>query len=231
HQPNAYEAVGDQVATSPTKKKKTTRNHQKRSIQTNDAPRQTMWTTEEEVALAKGWRAISENSQHGNARKKDGIWCEVLAYIESKTKQEGRRTYDMVVGKWKSVCLAVVRFCGHFQTSTNGLREVARGTSHLVLVRSTESLGTLVLIFTVADEDEVQEIRRPGDRDKPRAAAKNKGSKASGSSTMNDNALARLTVNEMTADEVEQRDAFMELKRGEVECREREIAATEYRVQ
>nr|GEV37828.1 hypothetical protein [Tanacetum cinerariifolium] len=111
-----------------------------------------MWTTEEKVALAKVWRAISENSQHGNARKKDGFWCEVLAYIESKTKQEGRRM------------------------------------------------------------------------DKARAAAKNKGSKALGSSTINDDALARLMVNEMTAAEVEQRGAFMELKRREVECREREIA-------
>ncbi|GJZ09230.1 hypothetical protein Tco_0543513 [Tanacetum coccineum] len=56
------------------------------------------WTTEKEFALAKGWHAISENSQHGNARKKDGFWCEVLAYIESKTKQEGRQTYDMESG-------------------------------------------------------------------------------------------------------------------------------------
>ncbi|GKB71071.1 hypothetical protein Tco_0932483 [Tanacetum coccineum] len=82
---------------------------------------------------------------------------------------------------------------------------------------------------TVADEDEVQEIRRPSGRDKARAATKNKGSEASGSSTMNDNALARLMVNEMSSAEVQQREAFMELKRREVECREREIAATEYR--
>ncbi|GKG59026.1 hypothetical protein Tco_0602735, partial [Tanacetum coccineum] len=65
----------------------------------DDVPRQTAWTTEEEIALAKGWRVISENSQHGNARKKDGFWCEVLPYIERKTKQEDHRTYDMVVGK------------------------------------------------------------------------------------------------------------------------------------
>ncbi|GKC39019.1 hypothetical protein Tco_1051403 [Tanacetum coccineum] len=37
--------------------------------------------------------------------------------------------------------------------------------------------------------------------------------------------------NEMTTAEVEQREAFIELKRKEVECREREIAATEYRAQ
>ncbi|GJR45580.1 hypothetical protein Tco_1313683 [Tanacetum coccineum] len=89
--------------------------------------------------------------------------------------------------------------------------------------------ASINLNTTVVDEDEVQEIRRPGGRDKARAAAKNKGSEASGSSTMNDNALARLMVNEMSSAEVQQREAFMELKRREVECREREIAATEYR--
>ncbi|GKB00059.1 RNA-directed DNA polymerase, eukaryota [Tanacetum coccineum] len=41
----------------------------------------------------------------------------------------------------------------------------------------------------------------------------------------------QLMVNEMIYAEVQQRDAFMELKRREVECREREIAATEYRAQ
>ncbi|GJZ21357.1 hypothetical protein Tco_0558396, partial [Tanacetum coccineum] len=63
------------------------------------------------------------------------------------------------------------------------------------------------------------------------AAAKNKGSKASASSTMNDDALTKLVVTEMTATEVEQREKFIELKRREVECCEREIAATEYRAQ
>nr|GEV65302.1 alpha/beta hydrolases superfamily protein [Tanacetum cinerariifolium] len=81
------------------------------------------------------------------------------------------------------------------------------------------------------DEDKVQEIRRPGARDKARGAGKNKGSKASGSSTMNDDALARLRVTEMTARDKEQREAFLEIKRREVECREGEIAAQEYRQQ
>ncbi|GJR99274.1 hypothetical protein Tco_0315783 [Tanacetum coccineum] len=58
---------------------------------------------------------------------------------------------------------------------------------------------------------------------------KSSGSRAS--STMNDDALARLVVNEMTTVKVEQREAFIELKRREVECREREIAAMEYRAQ
>ncbi|GKG34468.1 hypothetical protein Tco_0437164, partial [Tanacetum coccineum] len=86
-EPNPYEAAGERVVTSPTKKK-ATRNRQKRVIQTDDAPQQTAWTTEEEIALAKGWCVISENSQHGNARKKDSFWCEVLAYIESKKNRK-----------------------------------------------------------------------------------------------------------------------------------------------
>nr|GEV46300.1 hypothetical protein [Tanacetum cinerariifolium] len=79
------------------------------------------------------------------------------------------------------------------------------------------------------NEDEVQEIRRLGGRDKARAAGKNKGSKTLGSSTMNDDALARLMVTEMTNHETEQREKNLEIKRREVECRERDIATQEYR--
>ncbi|GJW39031.1 hypothetical protein Tco_0064876 [Tanacetum coccineum] len=212
-EPNDYEAVGEQVATSPTKKKKATRNRQKKPIQTDDAPRQIAWTTEEEIALAKGWRAVSENSQHGNMRKKDGFWCEVMAYIESKTKQEE---------------ITLPNFNQGYEGSSK--RHKSYGSSSFNTESGDPSIN---LNTTVADEDEVQEIRRPGDRgrDKARAAAKNKGSKASGSSTMNDDALARLMVNEMTYVEVQQHEAFIELKKREVECREREIAAMEYRAQ
>ncbi|GKD68317.1 hypothetical protein Tco_1322407 [Tanacetum coccineum] len=90
-EPNPHEYLVEQVATSSPKKKKPARARQKRMIQSDDAPRQIAWTTEEEIALAKGWVAISENSKHGNARKEHGFWCEVLEYIESKTKQYGRR--------------------------------------------------------------------------------------------------------------------------------------------
>ncbi|GKB07480.1 hypothetical protein Tco_0835764 [Tanacetum coccineum] len=90
--PNPYEVSVEQVVTSPTKKKRATRNRQKKTIQSDDAPRQTPWTTEEEIALAKGWLAVSENSKHGNSRKQGGFWCEVLSYMESKTQQCGRRT-------------------------------------------------------------------------------------------------------------------------------------------
>nr|GEW05513.1 hypothetical protein [Tanacetum cinerariifolium] len=170
--------TGERVVTSPTKKKKATRNRQKRVIQNDDAPRQT--TTEKEIMLAKDWRAISKNSQHDNARKKDRFLCEVLAYIESITKQEG--------------------------SEGSSKRHKLSGASSFKAESGDASIN---LNTTVADEDEVQEIRRPQGRDKARVAVKNKGSKASGSSTMNDDALARLMVNEMTSAQVQQRESFM----------------------
>ncbi|GJY75140.1 hypothetical protein Tco_0480256 [Tanacetum coccineum] len=65
--PNPYEASDEQVATSPTKKKKATRNRQKRMVQSDDAPRQTPWTMHEEITLCKGLLAVSENSKQGNS--------------------------------------------------------------------------------------------------------------------------------------------------------------------
>ncbi|GKC98693.1 hypothetical protein Tco_1168968, partial [Tanacetum coccineum] len=47
------------------------------------------------------------------------------------------------------------------------------------------------------EEDEVQEIRRPIGRDKSKGPIKKKGPRASGSSSTNDEALARLMVSEM----------------------------------
>ncbi|GKD28600.1 hypothetical protein Tco_1239378 [Tanacetum coccineum] len=93
------------------------------------------------------------------------------------------------------------------------MKEVARGTSQLVLVRSIQSHTNV----DDNDEDKVQEIQRPEGRDKARAAGrKNKGSKSSASSSVNEDALARLMVTEMGAQEKEERLAFLEIKRREV---------------
>nr|GEW96707.1 hypothetical protein [Tanacetum cinerariifolium] len=235
-EPNPYEAAGKRVVTSPTKKKKATRNRQKRAIQTNDAPRQTAWTTDKEIELAKGWCAIFENSQHGNARKKDDFWCEVLAYIGSKTKQKDRQTYDMVVEKWKTCARlrdkaraaaknktskasgsstmnddALARFCGVYGTVMRMAQESGAGDEDYVQKAMLHYEHETRVPFryrhcwdVLKDSPKFQEIAFPNfnQRDKVRAAAKNKGSKASGSSTMNDDALARLMVNEMTSDKV-----------------------------
>ncbi|GJU84876.1 hypothetical protein Tco_1292422 [Tanacetum coccineum] len=73
-------------------------------------------------------------------------------------------------------------------------------------------------------------------RDKAKDAAKKKGLRASGSLSMNDEALVRLMVSEMASQNEraieirkEERLSFLEIKRKEVECREREIANQELR--
>ncbi|GJU97031.1 hypothetical protein Tco_1326302 [Tanacetum coccineum] len=202
-------------------------------------------------------RNRQRGSERGNTRKKDGFWVEVMEYIESKTKMEGRRTYDMVVGKWKMVRPAVVRFCGVYSNVMRMAQESGAGDEDYIQKAMVHYQAETGLPFkfrhcwdVLKDSPKFQDMAFPnlnqgsqgsskrhkkfddqGGRDKARAAAKNKGSKASGSSTMNDDALARLVVNEMTTVEVEQREAFIELKMREVECREREIAATEYQAQ
>ncbi|GKB98154.1 hypothetical protein Tco_0984291 [Tanacetum coccineum] len=63
-QPDHDDSPVKQVATSPTKKKKATRNRQKRVNQTEPAPWQTAWKTKEEIVLAKG---NSFNAESGDA--------------------------------------------------------------------------------------------------------------------------------------------------------------------
>ncbi|GJY99922.1 hypothetical protein Tco_0517352 [Tanacetum coccineum] len=233
-EPNTYEVAGERVATTPTKKKKATRNSQKKAIQTDDAPQQTAWTAEEEIALAKGWRAISENSQHGNARKKYGFCYGApdrgsILWVYGNVMhmaQESRAGYEDYVQR------AMI----HYQDETG----VPFKFHHCwdVLKDSSKFQEIAFPNFNQGSEGSSKRHKSSGSRDsttrgrdKARAAAKNKGSKTSGSSTMNDDALSRLMVNEMIYAEVQQRKAFMELKRREVECREREIAAMEYRAQ
>ncbi|GJZ95298.1 ribonuclease H-like domain-containing protein [Tanacetum coccineum] len=193
-QHNPHESPVEEVATSPTKnKKKATRNRQKKMSQSADAPRQTLWTTEEEIALCKGWLAVSENSRDGNAKKQSGFWVEVLEYVESKTKQHGRRTYDMVIGKWKTVRASVIRFCGIYNN-----------------------------VMRMAQES--------GAGDKITAAArKKKGSKSGSTSNVNEDALTKLMVTKMTAQEKEERLTFLDIKMREVECRERELEQQDMR--
>ncbi|GJZ83188.1 hypothetical protein Tco_0648361 [Tanacetum coccineum] len=191
---NPHESPVEQVATSPPKKKKPSRARQKRTIQSDDAPQQIAWTTEKEIALAKGWVSISENNKHDSP-------------------------------KWKEIALP------NFATESEGgsKRHKSSGFSSFNTEPEDDSIN---LNTNIGDnnEDEVLEIRRPGGRDKARAAGKNKGSKASGSSVMNDDALTRLMVTEMTTQKKEERLAFIEIKMRKVECREREVAA-EYRAQ
>ncbi|GJW45199.1 hypothetical protein Tco_0073998 [Tanacetum coccineum] len=241
--PILNEATGEQVATSPTKKKKATRNRQKRLIQTDDAPRQIAWTIEEEIALAKGWKVVSENSERGNARKKDGFWVEAMEYIESKTKMEGRRTYDMVLGKWKSVRPVVVRFCGVYNNVMRMAQESGAGDEDYVQKAMIHYQAETGLPFkfrhcwdVLKDSPKFADIAFPNLSQGSQGS--NKRHNSSGSSSFNtESGDANINLNNTIAgdDEVVAGDdevlVVNEMTADEVECREREIAATEYRAQ
>ncbi|GKC60334.1 hypothetical protein Tco_1087932 [Tanacetum coccineum] len=102
-EPNPYEATGEQVATSSTKKKKATRNRQKRLTQTDDAPRQIAWTTEEEVALAKGWKLVvtemtatevEQREKFIELKRREVECCErEIAATEYRAQQEDMQLY------------------------------------------------------------------------------------------------------------------------------------------
>ncbi|GJT89200.1 hypothetical protein Tco_1070917 [Tanacetum coccineum] len=100
----------------------------------------------------------------------------------------GRRTYDMVVGKWKTVRPVVVRFCG------------------------------------VYDSPKFKEITFPNFNQGSEGSSKRR--KSSSSSSFNtESEDANINLNTTVVDE------GCKIKRMEVECREREVEATEYRAQ
>ncbi|GKC75515.1 hypothetical protein Tco_1126289, partial [Tanacetum coccineum] len=76
---------------------------------------------------------------------------------------------------------------------------------------------------SVSSEDSVRLSRTCADLYRPQ------GTKSSASSSVNNDALARLMVTEMGAQEKEERLAFLEIKRREVECRERELEQQDMR--
>ncbi|GJX74382.1 hypothetical protein Tco_0312977 [Tanacetum coccineum] len=176
-QPNPDDSPVEQVATSPTKKKKATRNRQKRVTQTEPAPRQTAWTTEEEIVLAKGWHSVSENSERGNARKKDGFWVVVFEYVESETKQKG--TSCVWTEEWSededyySKAMISLIECGLPFKFCHCWRHKSSGSSSFNAESRDASIN---LNNIVNDEDDVQEIRRP----EGQGQSKNKGLKLSG---------------------------------------------------
>ncbi|GKE26896.1 glutathione S-transferase T3-like protein [Tanacetum coccineum] len=246
-EPAREDSPVEAVATSSPKTKKPTRARQKRTIQSDNAPRQTAWTHEEEIALCKGWVDVSKNNMLGNSRKEAGFWCAVLAYMVSKTKQYGRRTYDMVNGKWKTVRPTGVRFCGVYgNVMRRGQESGASDEDYFerALMDYQAETGTTFKYRHCWEilknspkwmKSEVLSKRYKSSEsssDKAIDAGKKKGSRvlrASGSSSMNDEALARLMVTEMTSQEKEQREVFLEIKMREVKCREREVRNQEYR--
>ncbi|GJX93356.1 hypothetical protein Tco_0347942 [Tanacetum coccineum] len=143
------------VTTSPTKKKKATRNRQKRTIQSVDAPRQTSWTTEEEIALAKGWLALSENNKHGNARRQVGFWCEILKDSP----------------KWQEITIP------KFATESGGSKRQKSSSSSSFNTESGEASINLNTNVGDNEEDDVQEIQQPVAGTKQELMGKIKGRK------------------------------------------------------
>ncbi|GJZ04022.1 hypothetical protein Tco_0537297 [Tanacetum coccineum] len=217
-QETAREDSPVEVVTSPPKTKKPIRGRQKRTIQSDDAPWQIAWTNAEKIALCKGWVYVSENSSVGNTRKDAGFWCEVLQYMESKTKQRSSNESGASDEDYYARAL-----------SKEGSKRYKTSGSSSFNTESGEASINLNANVGDDEEDEVQKIQRPIGKDNAKDAAKKKGSRASGSSSMNDEALARLMVTEMENQEKEEHLAFLEIKMREVECREREVKNNEYR--
>ncbi|GJZ52862.1 zinc finger BED domain-containing protein RICESLEEPER 2-like protein [Tanacetum coccineum] len=205
----------------PKTKSKLTRGRQKRTIQSNDAP------------------------QIDNMRKDAGFWSEVLQYMESKTQQyesgasdedyyaralvdyeaENGTTFklchywEILKGSLKWMQSDVPKFVAK---SGEGSKRYKASGSSTFNTESGEASINLNVDVGDDEEDEAQEIRRPIGRDKVKDAAKKKGSRASGSSSMNDEALARLMASEMATEneraiemQKEERLAFLEIKRRE----------------
>ncbi|GKD43798.1 hypothetical protein Tco_1268443 [Tanacetum coccineum] len=226
-QETAREDSPIEVATPPPKSKsKPTRGRQKRMVQNEDAPRQIAWTNKEEIALCKGWVHVSESSKLGNTRRDVGFWTEVLEYMESKTKLYGRRTrvepetkitliQHFLTMKLKPDKNEVPQsLCEDWQWQEMGIQAIC--VSRFVCQTSCEIL--------------------PMCMDKAKGFMKKKGPRASGLSSTNDEAMARLMVSEIAMHnecaiemQKEKRKAFLEIKRREVECREQELANQEYR--
>ncbi|GJS13676.1 retrovirus-related pol polyprotein from transposon TNT 1-94 [Tanacetum coccineum] len=171
------------TALTPTQPKLVKR-RQKRTVRNEYAPLCVSWTNEEEIVLCKGWVHVSENSILGNARRESGFWNEVVAYVERKTKTLGRRTYDMVNGKWMMMRPNVARFCEVFTNVMHrkiGKRYKTSDSSSF----NTESRDSSVNLNVDAggdEEDEVQEVApRPIGRDKAKKLKK-KGVGSSGTS-------------------------------------------------
>ncbi|GJS63015.1 glutathione S-transferase T3-like protein [Tanacetum coccineum] len=208
--PNPYEVPVEQVATSPTKKK-ATRNRQKHMIQSDDAPLQTPWTTKKEIVLAKGWLAVSKNSKHGNSRKQgpesgagdaDYVQRVMIHYeIDTGLPFKLRRCWEILKDhpKWKEIAIP------NFNTVSKGgsKRHKSTGSSSFN-IESGEASINLNTNVDDNDEDEVQKIQRPDGQEQSESCWEKEREK-------------------------KERLAFLEIKRREVECRERELEQQDMR--
>ncbi|PWA39747.1 myb-like domain, Myb/SANT-like DNA-binding domain protein [Artemisia annua] len=74
----------------------------------------TIWTPEEEEALAKAWIKILVDKQVGDRQTKQGFWKRVLKHYQSLMPRS-TRTKDQLNSKWTPMNASIVAFNGYFQ--------------------------------------------------------------------------------------------------------------------
>ncbi|GJY13397.1 pantothenate kinase 2 isoform X1 [Tanacetum coccineum] len=163
---NAREDSPFKVATPTTNspKPKPTRGRQKRMVQNEEAPRQIAWTTEEEIALLHGKPKKSCTLVNVKWNTRTQMWsvCEVNGHF-MRGERRGAGDEDYFN----------MTLLGYEADTRVYLGKVAaRDTRHLGLVCSTTNFWKA--------------------RDKAKGYMKKKWPRSSGSSSMNDDALARL---------------------------------------
>ncbi|KAL8252772.1 hypothetical protein R6Q59_036465 [Mikania micrantha] len=72
------------------------------------------WSDEEEVALARAWLTISENSDVGNAQKRDGFYKKVTEHFHHLVKDRSR-TVDQIYSKWNDMNASMKKLNGFYQ--------------------------------------------------------------------------------------------------------------------
>ncbi|GKA93895.1 zinc finger BED domain-containing protein RICESLEEPER 2-like protein [Tanacetum coccineum] len=178
---------------------------------------------------------VMRRFQESGASEEDYLNMELLDYeAETGVPFKLLHCWEILIGSLKWMETEVPKFAAKSKEGSSK-RHKTFGSSSF----NTESgEASINLNVDVGDDhkNEVQEIRQPIGRDKMKGAMKKKGPRASGLSSMNDEALARLMVSKMATQnecaiemQKEKRLAFLEIKIREVECRKRELANQEYR--
>ncbi|GJV27619.1 retrotransposon protein, putative, ty1-copia subclass [Tanacetum coccineum] len=227
------------AAPPPKWKSKPTKGRQKRTAQNEDALRQTALTNEEEIVLCKGWVHVSENSKKEKVISTPGNAKDLRDHLEKlfyDNKDARAINLDNELCSLKIGNMSNNDYCTELKYMADRLKNLESPTSGSSSFNRKSGDASINLNVDVGDdkEDEVQELRRPMGRDKAKGLKK-KGARSSRlSSSTNDEVLARLMFSELAMHnqrairmKKEKCLAFLEIKRREVECRERELKMQE----
>ncbi|GJX35894.1 hypothetical protein Tco_0247451 [Tanacetum coccineum] len=168
--------------------------------------------------------SLSDSAPPPKSKSKPTRGRQKRTYFKSKTKALDRRTYNMINGKWKTVRPNVAQFCG---TYANVMRRVhesgARDEDYYnrALLNYEAEQG---MQFTLCHCWEMRCMKFDDNGQGQSACLRKKGPRSSGSSSsMNDEALARLMVFELAMHnerairmKKEECLAFMEIKKREL---------------